>query len=114
MLLFITSEAMFFFAFFWGFFHSSLSPVFNIGSVWPPKEIFTIAVIGIPVTNTILLLSSGATVTWGHHAIVSSAKKYTGVAVATTILVVILFTLLQGIEYGESPFIISVTAYMEL
>ena len=63
MLLFITSEIMFFFAFFWAFFHSSLSPVFNLGGVWPPEAIQTIQTSGIPLTNTFFLLSSGATVT---------------------------------------------------
>ena len=55
MLLFIASEVMFFFAFFWAFFHSSLAPVYNIGGVWPPKEILTIGASGIPLTNTIFL-----------------------------------------------------------
>ena len=39
MVLFIISEAMLFFAFFWGFFHASLNPVPEIGCVWPPKGI---------------------------------------------------------------------------
>jgi len=42
MLLFIVSEIMFFFAFFWSFFHSSIAPVYNVGSVWPPKAITSI------------------------------------------------------------------------
>ena len=45
MILFIASEVMFFFAFFWAFFHSSISPVYSIGDVWPPKEISSINVI---------------------------------------------------------------------
>jgi len=64
MILFIVSEIMFFFCFFFGlFFHSSLSPVFNLGGVWPPEAIQTIQTSGIPLTNTFFLLSSGATVT---------------------------------------------------
>jgi cytochrome c oxidase subunit 3 len=39
MILFIVSEIMFFFAFFWAFFHSSLSPAMEIGSAWPPTSI---------------------------------------------------------------------------
>jgi hypothetical protein len=73
MILFIVSEIMFFFAFFWAFFHSSLAPVFNIGGVWPPEDISPIQTSGIPLTNTFLLLTSGATVTWAHHAIISSS-----------------------------------------
>ena len=63
MVLFIVSEIMFFFAFFWAFFHSSLSPVYNLGGIWPPEAIQTIQTSGIPLTNTFFLLSSGATVT---------------------------------------------------
>jgi cytochrome c oxidase subunit 3 len=107
MILFIVSEVMFFFAFFWAFFHSSLSPVFNIGGVWPPKTIVPIALSGIPLTNTFLLLSSGATVTWGHHALVTKAKKHTILAIFCTILLAFLFTALQGLEYTDAPFNIS-------
>jgi cytochrome c oxidase subunit 3 len=107
MILFIISEIMFFFAFFWAFFHSSLSPVFNIGGVWPPKKIIPVELHGIPLTNTFLLLSSGATVTWGHHALVTKAKKHTIVALFATIFLAILFTFLQGLEYTSAPFNIS-------
>ena len=75
MILFIVSEVMFFFAFFWAFFTSSLSPVFNIGGVWPPAGIEAISPWGLPLLNTIILLSSGASVTWAHHAIVGGFKK---------------------------------------
>ena len=75
MILFIISEIMFFFAFFWAFFHSSLSPTFNIGSIWPPIGIETIQTSGLPLTNTGFLLSSGATVTWSHHALIVRDKK---------------------------------------
>jgi len=75
MILFIVSEIMFFFAFFWAFFHSSLSPVFNIGGVWPPESVELFSTSGIPLTNTFFLLSSGVTVTWAHHALINRAKK---------------------------------------
>ena len=104
MLLFIISEIMFFFAFFWAFFHSSLAPVYNIGGVWPPKEILTIGASGIPLTNTIFLLSSGATVTWAHHAIRGKAKKHTIIGLFFTIILAVLFTLLQGYEYLNASF----------
>nr|QYJ09279.1 cytochrome c oxidase subunit 3 [Pleurosigma sp. mgcode 4] len=107
MILFIVSEVMFFFAFFWAFFHSSLAPVYNIGGVWPPKAIATVDTFTIPLTNTFLLLSSGATVTWAHHAIVTSAKKQTLVALIFTLILAILFTGLQGFEYCNAPFNIS-------
>jgi len=56
MVLFIVSEIMFFFAFFWAFFHSSLSPVFNLGGIWPPEAIQTIQTSGIPLTNTFFFI----------------------------------------------------------
>jgi cytochrome c oxidase subunit 3 len=107
MLLFIVSEIMFFFAFFWAFFHSSLAPVFNIGGVWPPEEINPIATLGVPLTNTFFLLSSGATVTWAHHAIIVRAKRQAIIALIFTLILAILFTSLQVLEYEESPFNIS-------
>ena len=104
MILFIVSEIMFFFAFFWAFFHSSLSPAYNLGGVWPPEAIETIQTSGIPLTNTFFLLSSGATVTWAHHAIIVRAKKQAIMGLLFTILLATIFTLLQGMEYVEAPF----------
>ena len=107
MILFIVSEIMFFFAFFWAFFHSSLSPVYNIGGTWPPVAITVIPTFGIPLTNTFLLLSSGATVTWAHHAIIVRAKKQALLALIITLILATLFTSLQAFEYFDSPFTIS-------
>jgi cytochrome c oxidase subunit 3 len=95
---------MFFFAFFWAFFHSSLAPVYNIGGVWPPKELITIGASGIPLTNTIFLLSSGATITYAHHGIRCKSKKHTIFGLVFTLILAILFTLLQGYEYLNAPF----------
>jgi cytochrome c oxidase subunit 3 len=105
--LFITSEVMFFVAFFWAFFHSSIAPVFNIGGVWPPKAITTISAYTVPLTNTIILLTSGAAVTWAHHALILRAKRHAVVGLITTILLAILFTALQRFEYINAPFNIS-------
>jgi len=111
MLLFIVSEVMFFFAFFWAFFHSSLSPTFNIGGVWPPEAIEIIPSSGIPLTNTFFLLSSGVTVTWAHHAIISRAKKHAIVALIATLVLATLFTGLQVLEYLEAPFTMTDSVY---
>ena len=111
MILFIASEVMFFFAFFWAFFHSSIAPVYNIGGVWPPKAITTISTYTVPLTNTFLLLTSGATVTWAHHAILARAKKHTLIALIFTLVLAALFTALQGLEYISAPFSISDGVY---
>jgi len=107
MILFIVSEIMFFFAFFWAFFHSSLSPVFGIGGTWPPEAITPIPTLGIPLTNTLLLLSSGATVTWAHHAILVRAKKQSLISLIVTVVLATIFTGLQVLEYFDAPFTIS-------
>jgi len=69
MLLFILSEIMFFFSFFWAFFHSSISPSIQIGGIWPPLGVHTLDPWGLPLFNTILLLSSGIFATYAHHTI---------------------------------------------
>jgi cytochrome c oxidase subunit 3 len=107
MVLFIISEVMFFFAFFWAFFHSSLVPSPSIGGVWPPVSILPIDSVGIPLTNTFLLLSSGATVTWAHHAITSRSKKQAVISLLLTIILAIVFTALQVLEYCDASFTIS-------
>lgn len=107
MILFIVSEIMFFFAFFWAFFHSSLAPTFNIGGVWPPQAIDPIQASGIPLTNTFFLLSSGASVTWAHHAIIVRAKKQALFGLLLTLILATLFTGLQALEYFDAPFTIS-------
>ena len=111
MILFIVSEVMFFFAFFWAFFHSSISPAYNIGGVWPPKAITTINTYTIPLTNTFILLTSGAAVTWSHHALLARAKKHTLVSLIFTLVLALLFTGLQGLEYINAPFNISDGVY---
>lgn len=111
MILFILSEVMFFFGFFWAFFHSALSPVPEIGSLWPPLGIETIDAWGVPLLNTIILLSSGATVTWAHHAIVCGDRQNAIVALFTTIVLAVFFTFLQGVEYVDATFTISDSVY---
>merc|ERR1711944_64374 len=68
--LFIISEVIFFFSFFWAFFHSSLSPNIELGCQWPPIGIKRFRPFGVPLINTFILLTSGLTVTVSHVAIV--------------------------------------------
>ena len=111
MLLFIFSELLFFISFFWAFFHSALAPTPEIGSLWPPLCIETINTWGVPLLNTIILLSSGATVTWAHHAIVFGDRKNAILSLIITIFLAFFFTLIQGFEYIESTFSISDSIY---
>jgi len=106
-ILFIVSEIMFFFAFFWAFFHSSLSPVPEIGCVWPPESIEVFNPWQIPFLNTVILLSSGATVTWAHHAIVAGSRRDALLGLFGTLVLALLFTCLQGYEYVNAGFTIS-------
>jgi cytochrome c oxidase subunit 3 len=111
MLLFIVSEIMFFFAFFWAFFHSSFNPSIVLGGVWPPAYLTILDPWQIPLLNTVILLSSGATVTWAHHSIVWGSKDQASWALIGTILLAVVFTGLQGFEYVTAPFTISDSVY---
>ena len=111
MLLFIVSEVMFFFAFFWAFFWSSLAPTPEIGSVWPPKGIAVLSAWEIPFLNTLILLSSGASVTWAHHAIVSGDRVGALQGLGATIALATVFTALQAVEYVSAEFTISDSVY---
>ena len=107
MILFIVSEIMFFVAFFWAFFHSSLSPTVEIGAVWPPKGIQVLDPWGVPFLNTVILLTSGAAVTWAHHAILVGDSKNSMTGLFITIVLAVIFTGFQAMEYMEAPFTIS-------
>jgi cytochrome c oxidase subunit 3 len=106
-LLFIVSEVMFFFAFFWAFFDASIKPSFAIGGVYPPEGLEILNMWGIPLLNTVILLTSGATVTWAHHGIVAGAKRSSQIGLFLTICLAIIFTALQVFEYVNAPFSIS-------
>lgn len=110
-LLFIVSEVLFFFSFFWAFFHSSLSPSVEIGVIWPPIGIDPLNPFSVPLLNTAILLSSGATVTWAHHSIVSGNKNDAVQGLTLTVILGLLFTALQAMEYIEAPFCIADSVY---
>nr|WOW98975.1 cytochrome c oxidase subunit III [Cixiidae sp.] len=111
MILFITSEVMFFSSFFWSFFHSSLAPTIEIGLKWPPKGIMTFNPMEMPLLNTIILLSSGASITWAHHSMLSSKFKTTNKALLITILLGMYFSILQMWEYNQSSFTLADSIY---
>nr|QWB85901.1 cytochrome c oxidase subunit III [Aegosoma pallidum] len=111
MILFITSEVFFFISFFWAFFHNSLSPSVELGMTWPPKGIQTFNPLEIPLLNTLILLTSGLTVTWAHHALMENNYKQTLQGLTFTVILGFYFTILQGYEYIEAPFTIADSAY---
>jgi heme/copper-type cytochrome/quinol oxidase subunit 3 len=115
MALFIVSEVMFFFAFFWAFFHSSLSPAMGIGFVWPPQGIKVINPWGMPLLNTMLLLTSGATITWAHHSLLGDNEiKETAQGIFYTLLLGIVFLFCQKVEYQNASFTIADGIYGSL
>jgi cytochrome c oxidase subunit 3 len=107
MILFILSEVMFFFAFFWAFFAAALAPVVEIGAIWPPKGITVFNPIEVPLLNTMILLCSGATVTYAHHAITCGNKVEAVFGLILTIVLAIVFTGFQVFEYISAGFTIS-------
>ena len=109
--LFIVSEAFAFLSVFWAFFHSSLSPAVEIGGVWPPQGITALDPFAIPLLNTILLLSSGAFVTYGHHALIAGDRKGAVIGTIITIILATIFTGLQYFEYCEASFTMSDGVY---
>lgn len=107
MMFFITSEVMFFVAFFWAFFNFALFPdnVSGLANpVWPPPGIHTYDPFHIPVLNTMLLLLSGCTITWAHHALIERDRKAMLTGLALTILLGAAFTTCQVVEYSHAPF----------
>src|SRR6201987_115235 len=109
--LFVISEVFAFLSIFWAFFHSSLSPAIEIGGTWPPMGITPLDAFAIPLLNTFLLLSSGAFVTYGHHALISGNRQGAIIGTLLTIIFAILFTGLQYYEYCEAAFTMSDSVY---
>lgn len=110
-IIFILSEVFFFISFFWGFFHRRLSPSIDIGIIWPPKGIIPFDPIQIPLLNTIILLTSGISITWAHHRLIIRNYNKSVQGLFFTIIIGIYFTILQGYEYFEAPFTISDSIY---
>nr|YP_009271752.1 cytochrome c oxidase subunit III [Scincella huanrenensis]ANY28505.1 cytochrome c oxidase subunit 3 [Scincella huanrenensis] len=111
MILFITSEVLFFAGFFWAFYHSSLAPTPELGGYWPPSGINPLNPFEVPLLNTAVLLASGVTVTWAHHSIMEGTRKEAVQALFLTVVLGLYFTALQAMEYLEAPFTISDSVY---
>jgi cytochrome c oxidase subunit 3 len=110
-ILFIISEIFFFISFFWRFFHNSLSPNIELGITWPPIGIIPFNPFQIPILNTVILLTSGISVTWAHHSLIENNHSQTKISLLVTIILGIYFTILQAYEYIEASFSIADSAY---
>jgi cytochrome c oxidase subunit 3 len=113
MVLFIASEVMFFAAFFWIFFEMA---IFNEAraqipeianwadtaaawSTWPPKGIEVLDAWHLPLLNTVILLLSGTTVTWAHHALQVGDRAGARLGLIITVVLGVFFTAVQVYEY---------------
>lgn len=125
MMMFIASELMFFVAWFWAFFDASLFPADAVqvsrseftGGQWPPQGVEVINPFHLPLYNTIILLLSGTTLTWAHHALLKNDRRGLVWGLAITVALGVLFTYVQVYEYMHSPYdfagsIFSATFYM--
>ncbi|RZJ18319.1 MAG: cytochrome c oxidase subunit 3 [Brevundimonas sp.] len=113
MILFIASEIMFFAAFFWMFFDMALfnesrahtpeiaawADTAAAWSTWPPKGVELLDAWHLPLLNTVILLLSGTTVTWAHHALQVGDRKAAKIGLGITVALGVLFTGVQAYEY---------------
>ncbi len=106
MILFIASEVMFFVAWFWAYFSAAMFPssVEAIGAAWPPEGMHVLDPFGWPLLNTMILLCSGCTVTWAHHALIHGDRDGLIKGLWLTIALGMLFTAIQAYEYIHAPF----------
>jgi cytochrome c oxidase subunit III len=120
MLMFIASEVMFFVAWFWAYFDASLFPgeaiqasrTLATGGVFPPAPLVdgvaqhtkVFDPFHLPLVNTLILLTSGTTVTWAHHALLNNDRKGLKWGLILTIALGLLFTVVQAVEYAEAAF----------
>jgi cytochrome c oxidase subunit 3 len=119
MILFIASEVMFFVAWFWAYFNTALFPdemkdfarvAFTHG-VWPPAGIETFDPWHLPLLNTLILLTSGTTVTWAHHALLENDRDGLKWGLVCTIALGLMFTCVQAYEYSHAAFNFSGNIY---
>jgi len=102
---FYFERSFFFFSFFWSYYHFGLRPSIELGQWWPPLGLVSFNPINVPFLNTLILLSSGVTVTWCHHCLHINSSKISLLSLFFTLVLGIYFTFLQYIEYSDSFFL---------
>ncbi|ACL55309.1 cytochrome c oxidase subunit 3 [Methylobacterium nodulans] len=119
MMMFIASEVMFFVAWFWAYFDAALYAAEPIqasrleftGGTWPPKGVEAFDPWHLPLLNTLILLTSGTTITWAHHALLNNDRKGLKYGLWLTIILGVLFSCVQGYEYAHAHFGFSGSIY---
>ena len=120
MMLFIASEVMFFVAWFWayfdGFFMIDDTALYarhalSTNGHWPYQGVELFNPWHLPLFNTLLLLTSGTTVTWAHHALLEGDRQSVKWGLILTIVLGALFTVVQAIEYSSAGFSFSGNIY---
>nr|AHZ94343.1 cytochrome c oxidase subunit III [Lissoclinum patella] len=111
MVFFILSEIMFFFGIFWSLLHSSLCICIDFFNTWPPKGVFIINPFGIPLLNTMLLILSGYTITVSHFSLLKKNFFFSFSHLFLTILLGLLFIIIQFMEYKNSFFCFNNSIY---
>ena len=113
MILFIASEVMFFVAWFWAYFAFALYPsdAEAVGGVWPPKGIEVLDPFMYPLLNTLILLLSGTTVTWAHHALIEGDRDGLKKGLWLTVILGVIFSFVQAYEYAHAAFGFSDNVY---
>jgi cytochrome c oxidase subunit 3 len=113
MILFIASEVMFFVAWFWAFFSAALFPSTGeaVGGQWPPVGIEPLDPFVYPLLNTLILLLSGTTITWAHHALIHGDREGLKQGLWLTVILGVIFTALQAYEYSHATFTFSGNIY---
>nr|CBM41832.1 cytochrome oxidase subunit 3 [Millerozyma farinosa] len=110
-LLFVVSEMLMFMSLFWAFLHSAINPTMEMGMAWPPAGNEAISPAELPLLNTMMLLASGVTITYAHHALINGNRNNTLYGFIYSTLLIVLFVICQGLEYSFSSFTLSDGVY---
>ncbi|WP_379549666.1 cytochrome c oxidase subunit 3 [Erythrobacter sp. W53] len=132
MILFIASEVMFFVGWFWSWFDFALFPAplevsvvdgvqmttnkfisegdTSLGTL-VPEGMKVLNAFSLPLLNTLILLCSGTTVTWAHHALIHGDREGLKKGLWATIALGVVFSMVQAYEYGHAPFVFGQNTY---